>query len=68
MHFKEARKNAGLSMVEVAYRLGVSVTAVNAWEAGLYAPGAKRLPKLAELYHCSVDELLGIDAKQRDSA
>lgn len=63
MGFKEARERAGLSPMQAAERLKVSLATVYYWESGAYRPTGKRLPEIAELYHCSVDELLGL--KQR---
>lgn len=63
MGFKEARERAGLSPMQAAEKLRVSLATVYYWESGVYRPTGKRLPEIAELYHCSVDELLGL--KQR---
>ena len=63
MGFKEARERAGLSPMQAAERLKVSLATVYYWESGAYRPTGKRLPEIAELYHGSVDELLGL--KQR---
>lgn len=68
MRFREAREKAGLSAVEAAYMLGVSVTAIYSWEAGVYTPETKRLADIKRVYHCTVDELLGLNDHQRDSA
>ena len=58
MSFVFARKKVGLSQKEVAEKLGVSDAAVCMWETGKTRPRAALLPLIAELYHCSVDELL----------
>ena len=58
MSFLGARMSAGLSQVEVAKRIGVSDAAVSMWETGKTIPRASLLLKLANLYHCTVDELL----------
>lgn len=58
MGFLSARKKSGLSQAEVAMRLGISAAAVCQWETGNTAPDARRLPEIAELYGCTVDELL----------
>lgn len=58
MSFLSARKKAGLSQVEVAEELGVSSAAVCQWETGKTAPDSRRLPKIAELFSCTIDELL----------
>ena len=57
MTLKERRKAAGLSQQEVAKAMGVNQSAVCQWETGKIKPRKKRLEKLAELYHCSVEEL-----------
>ena len=43
---------------EVARQLGVSESAVNKWERGLAKPRADRLPQIAKLYGCTIEELL----------
>ena len=58
MSFKEQRKRAGLTQMEVAKQLGVTDSAVNQWEIGKTLPNTKRLGELAKLYGCTVDELL----------
>lgn len=58
MGFKECRIRAGLTAAQAAEALGVSREAVFSWERGKYSPEAKRLPQIAGLYRCTVDELL----------
>ncbi len=55
---KRHREAAGMLQEEVAGRLGVHQTAVSQWEVGNTLPRAATLKKLAELYGCTVDELL----------
>lgn len=43
---------------EVARILGVSESAVNKWENGIAKPKADRLPAIAKLYGCTIEELL----------
>lgn len=52
------RMRAGLTQREVANRLGVNPSTVTHWEKGRNFPTVSCLPKLAELYGCTVDELL----------
>lgn len=54
---KELRKRAGLSQADVAAELQIRQTTVCMWEAGVNMPRAALLPKLAELYHCSINDL-----------
>ena len=58
MGFKEARKKAGLTMMEAGKRLGITDAAVAQWESGATMPAAKRLLDVAKVYGCTVDELL----------
>lgn len=62
MGFKEAREHAGLSPMQAAQKLKVSLATIYYWESGKYWPTKKRLPEIAQLYRCSVDELLGLES------
>ena len=53
------RKQRKWTQEELANRLGVERSAVAKWESGKARPQAARLVALAELFGCSVDELLG---------
>lgn len=67
MGFKEMRVKAGLSVLEVSRTLNVSPAAVYQWEDGTYIPAGKRLPDIARLYSCTVDDLLS-DSTPPDQA
>lgn len=49
---------ADLSQKDAAERLGVSTMTLYQWETGITAPRASRLPEIARLYKCDVNELL----------
>lgn len=57
MKIRELREAAGLSKTDVAREMGVDLAAVSRWDSGESMPRAAKLPKLAELFHCSIDEL-----------
>ena len=59
MKIREYRETEGLTRAQVAGRLGVSPTAVRKWEVGQAHPSADRLPALAGLLGCTIDELFG---------
>lgn len=59
--FAEQRKKANLSQQQVAIEMGVDRTAVSKWEVGEAFPRADKLPKLAKLFGCTVDDLLRKD-------
>ena len=58
MGFYSARMKCGMTQEAVGKALGVSDAAVSMWETGKFSPRAKLLPKIAELYGCTIDELL----------
>ena len=58
-NFVEARRRTGMSQYEVARRLGIDQSSVAYWETGKRAPRASLLVKLADLYCCTIDELMG---------
>jgi len=54
---KTMRKKVNLTQVEVANFLGITQGAIMQWETGRTSPKAELLPKIAELYKCTIDEL-----------
>ena len=55
---RELRKNSGITLEEIATRLGVTRQAVSRWERGQSYPELNQLPKLAEMFNVSTDFLL----------
>ena len=55
------RGRAGISQTELANRLSVTRSSVNAWESGLSAPTAVYIVEMAKLFHVTSDYLLGLD-------
>ncbi len=60
---REYRKLRKWTQEELAKRLGVERSAVAKWESGKGQPQAARLIALAEIFGCSVDEILGRGGK-----
>lgn len=56
---REYRKQQKWTQEELAKRLGVERSAVAKWESGKSQPQAARLVALAEIFGCTVDEILG---------
>ena len=52
------RKRAGLTQIELAERLGVSIATLRRWEAGETAPTGTRIIELANLLGISPDEIV----------
>ncbi len=61
---KELREQNGLTQVSLAKRLGLSRSAINAWEMGVSVPSTQYLAELARLFKVSADYLLGLDTKE----
>ena len=57
------RKNLGLTQDALAEKLGVTAQAVSKWENDQSCPDIATLPKLADLFGVSTDELLGREYK-----
>ena len=56
---KKLRKDAGLTQVDVAEKLGISQPAYASWERGVKKPTQENLVKLSKILYVSVDYLLG---------
>lgn len=54
------RKRLGLTQDQLAERMGVTAQAVSKWEHDLSCPDVTTLPRLAELFGITTDELLGV--------
>ena len=54
------RKESGMTQEQLAEKCSVTAQAVSKWENGLTAPDISLLPRLAELFGTTTDELLGV--------
>ena len=62
-----ARKRLGLTQTEMAERIGVDQTTVCLWEKNKCRPNVRIIPKVAEAYHVTVEELLApVEKKEGD--
>jgi transcriptional regulator with XRE-family HTH domain len=57
---KTLRKNHELSQAQLARRLGVTRSSVNAWEMGASVPSIQTIVQLSDFFKVSSDFLLGI--------
>ena len=57
------RKAANMTQAELAEACSVTAQAVSKWENNLTAPDIALLPRLAELFHITTDELLGAECR-----
>lgn len=62
------RKEQGMTQLELAEKMGVTDKAVSKWERDLSFPDVSSIPKLAEILHVSVDELMQGKADAKETA
>lgn len=58
---KTTRELNGLTQSELAKRLNITRSSVNAWEQGISIPSTQYIVELANLFSVSTDYLLGVD-------
>ena len=60
----ELREKAGYSQAELARKLLITRSSVNAWESGLSMPTAAYIVELAKLFHVPTDYILGLESAE----
>lgn len=68
LNIRPLRNALGMSQRDLAQQLGVTPAAVGYWETGARKPGMDNLLAMAELFHCSIDDLFGREPPERTSA
>lgn len=63
---KNLRKQAHLTQVDVAEKLGISQPAYASWERGVKKPTQENLVKIAQILNVSVDYLVGNSEEKSD--
>ena len=58
---KNLRETAQLTQSELAKKLSITRSSVNAWEMGISVPSTAYLIELAQLFNVSTDYLLGLN-------
>ena len=56
---REMRRQNGLTQAELAVKLGISASAVGMYEQGRREPDHEILRRMASVFHCSIDYLVG---------
>ncbi len=59
MFLKELRNENGMTQEQLGEKIGVSNKTISRWETGNYMPPVDCLHMLSELYHISINEILG---------
>lgn len=68
MKLRQLRQAARMTQAEAAARLGIDRSAVAHWEQGRNGPSKRIMPRVAELYRCSVEDLLDEGGKPPTAA
>ncbi len=58
MELRTIRETKGLSIATIAGLMGVAENTVSRWETGTREPDINSLKKLAQIYDCTLDELV----------
>ena len=66
MMIASLRKENGMTQLELAEKMGVTDKAVSKWERDISCPDVSSIPKLAEVFGVSVDELMQVKADSQD--
>ena len=67
MMISKLRKEKGMTQLELAEKMGVTDKAVSKWERDLSFPDINSIPKLAEIFEISVDELMQIKTETKEN-
>lgn len=57
---KGLREKANITQSELAKRLGITRSSVNAWEMGISIPSTQYIVELSSIFNVSTDYLLGL--------
>ena len=66
-NIRSFRKSLGFTQEQLAERLGISLAAVSKWERGSSEPDLAYIMDLAEIFHVSVDALIGFSMHSSDA-
>jgi len=64
---KTLRKKADVTQDRLAEYIGVTAQAISRWESEICYPDIEILPAIADFFNISLDELIGVDPKQKEN-
>lgn len=67
MMISTLRKERKMTQLELADKMGVTDKAVSKWERDLSSPDINSIPKLAEIFEISVDELMQVKTETKEN-
>lgn len=59
----ELRKKTGMTQADLARRMHLTRSSINSWEQEITCPSIDSLCSLAQIFHVSVDYLVGLSGK-----
>lgn len=62
------RREKGMTQLELAEKMGVTDKAVSKWERDLSFPDVSSIPRLAEIFGVSVDELMQVKTDTKEGS
>lgn len=65
-NIKKQRQSMNWSQEDLSTRVNTTRQTISKWEKGISVPDATMLVDLADIFHCSVPELLGQDHEVHD--
>lgn len=67
MMISSLRKEKGMTQLQLAEKMGVTDKAVSKWERDLSMPDLNSIPKLAEIFEISVDDLMQMKTDSKEN-
>ena len=61
------RKEQGMTQLELAEKMGVTDKAVSKWERDLSFPDVNSIPRLAEIFDVTVDEIMQVKSDSKEN-
>lgn len=61
---RDIRDKNGLTQEELAQKMSITRSSVNAWEMGISMPSPENLVRLSDIFNVSTDYILGVDNRE----
>lgn len=61
---RDIRDKNGLTQEELARKMSITRSSVNAWEMGISMPSPENLVRLSDIFNVSTDYILGVDNRE----
>lgn len=64
LRLEQKRREAGLTQVQLAVKMGVAQNCVSSWEREVILPRTRDLPRLARVLGCQIGDLFTEDPEE----